>query len=131
MEDKYSEEMLKYLGMATTSDQKTKPVGTIAGAVGPFGHVDMFGHVWQLVGDLGFGPIHDMDTFLASWKELQKHKTGRIVELKPTYQGHKTIAKGGMEWLKRVRVDGREFGVRYAQPPLLEIVGGGGVQRAP
>lgn len=94
-QDKYSEEMLKYLGMASTSNQKTKPVGTIKGAVGPFGHVDMFGQVWQLVGDLGFGPIHDMDTFLTSWKALQKHKTGRLVELKPTYEGHKTIAKGG------------------------------------
>ncbi|MFT4515378.1 MAG: sulfatase activating formylglycine-generating enzyme [Planctomycetota bacterium] len=94
--DKYTEKMLNYLGMARTSDLHTKPVGTVQGAYGPFGHWDMFGQVWQMVGDLGFDPIHkDMDFFVKQWKLLQKHKTARIVEKKPTFQGHLTIAKGG------------------------------------
>jgi formylglycine-generating enzyme required for sulfatase activity len=94
--DNYTEKMLTYLGMANTSDHDTKPVGTVKGAYGPFGHWDMFGQVWQMVGDLGFEPIHhDMDFFVKQWGLLNKHKTARIVEKKPLYQGHMTIAKGG------------------------------------
>ncbi|MFT7535948.1 MAG: sulfatase activating formylglycine-generating enzyme [Hyphomicrobiaceae bacterium] len=94
--DQYSEKMLGDLGMARTSDLHTKPVGTVQGAHGPFGHWDMFGQVWQMVGDLGFGPIHDdMDFFLKQWELLQKHKTARIVEKKPTFQAQLTVAKGG------------------------------------
>lgn len=94
--DQYSEKMLTELGMARTSDLHTKPVGTVQGAYGPFGHWDMFGQVWQMVGDLGFQPIHhDMDAFLKQWGLLKKHKTARIVKKKPTFQGQLTIAKGG------------------------------------
>jgi formylglycine-generating enzyme required for sulfatase activity len=94
--DTYTEKMLAFLGMANTSDHNTKPVGTVAGAHGPFGHWDMFGQVWQMVGDLGFEPIHhDMDFYLKQWGLLHKHKTARVVEKKPLYQGHLTIAKGG------------------------------------
>ncbi|MCK5941189.1 MAG: SUMF1/EgtB/PvdO family nonheme iron enzyme, partial [Planctomycetes bacterium] len=64
-DDTWSRKKLELLGMAKTSDLNNKPVGTIAGAVGPFGHVDMFGQVWQLCGDLGFDPIHgNMDDWL-------------------------------------------------------------------
>lgn len=93
--DVYDGKMLELLGMAKSSDLHTKPVGTVAGAVGPFGHLDMFGHVWQLVGDLGFNPMHDMAFFLKNWKDLQKHKQGRMCEIKPPYSGSKAIAKGG------------------------------------
>jgi formylglycine-generating enzyme required for sulfatase activity len=93
--DKYTEAMKKLLGMAKTTDLRTKPVGTILGAAGPFGHVDMFGQVWQLVGDLGFQPIHSMDEFLKSWKALQKNKQGRLCERKPPFNGSKSLVKGG------------------------------------
>ncbi len=94
--DKYTEKMLEFLGMARTSDLHSKPVGTVIGAHGPFGHLDMFGQVWQMVGDLGYDPIHgDMDDWLKQWDLLHKHKTARIVEKKPVYQGQLTVAKGG------------------------------------
>lgn len=93
--DVYNEKMKVLLGMAKTTDLRTKPVGTVTGAMGPFGHLDMFGQVWQLVGDLGFNPMHGMDHFLKSWKELQKHKQGRLCERKPPFSGSKVIVKGG------------------------------------
>lgn len=94
--DVYTEKMLKFLGMARTSDLHLKPVGTVQGSYGPFGHWDLFGQVWQMVGDVGFAPIHDdMDAFLKQWGLLKKHPTARIVEKKPLYQGHLTVAKGG------------------------------------
>lgn len=96
-DDAWSAKKKDLLGMAKTSDLHLKPVGTIAGATGPFGHVDMFGQVWQLCGDLGFQPIHgDMDEFVKTWeKGLQKHKLGRMLERKPVYRGNFIIAKGG------------------------------------
>lgn len=95
--DKWSAKKKDLLGMAKTTDLKVKPVGTVTGAAGPYGHVDMFGQVWQLCGDLGFQPIHgDMDAFVKTWdKGLQKHKLGRMLEKKPTYRGNYIIAKGG------------------------------------
>lgn len=94
-QDKYTEAMLKTLGMARTQDLKTKPVGTITGAVGPYGHLDMFGQVWQMVGNRGYDPIHDMESFLKHWDLLMKHKTGRMCNAKPTYEPQKVIVKGG------------------------------------
>jgi len=93
--DVYNGKMLELLGMAKSTDLHTKPVGTVAGAVGPYGHLDMFGQVWQLVGDLGFGPIHDMPSFLKSWKQIEKHKTARILDRKPPFSVSKALAKGG------------------------------------
>ncbi|MFN3241347.1 MAG: formylglycine-generating enzyme family protein [Planctomycetota bacterium] len=96
-DDTWSRKKLELLQMATTSQLKLKPVGTVPGAVGPYGHLDMFGQVWQLCGDLGFDPIHrDMDDFVKTWeKGLQKHKLGRMLEQKPTFRGNYIIAKGG------------------------------------
>jgi formylglycine-generating enzyme required for sulfatase activity len=96
-DDAWSAKKKDLLGMAKTTDLKVKPVGTVAGAVGPFGHLDLFGQVWQLCGDLGFGPIHgDMDDFVKTWeKGLQKHKLGRMLEKKPIYRGNYILAKGG------------------------------------
>lgn len=96
-DDTWSAKKKDLLGMAKTSDLHIKPVGTVAGATGPFGHVDLFGQVWQLCGDLGFQPIHgDMDEFVKTWdKGLQKHKLGRMLEKKPLYRGNYIIAKGG------------------------------------
>jgi formylglycine-generating enzyme required for sulfatase activity len=92
--DTFKKELLKDLGM-TGASGKIKPVGTVDAAVGPYGHQDLFGQVWQLVGDLGFDPIHDMDSFLSSWKQLQKHKLGKLCPNMPTFAGAKAIAKGG------------------------------------
>ncbi|MEC8651175.1 MAG: SUMF1/EgtB/PvdO family nonheme iron enzyme [Planctomycetota bacterium] len=96
-QDKWSAEKKDLLGMAKTTDLKVKPVGSVTGATGPFGHLDLFGQVWQLCGDLGFQPIHgDMKEFVKTWdKGLQKDKRGRLLERKPTWRGNYIIAKGG------------------------------------
>jgi len=93
--DVYTEKMKELLGIARSSDQCRKPVGTVPGATGPFGHLDMNGHVWQLVGDLGFGPIHDDKTFEKSWQEIKRHPTGRVVASQPPFTGNLAIVKGG------------------------------------
>jgi formylglycine-generating enzyme required for sulfatase activity len=93
--DVYTEDMLELLGMAKPSQQCRKPAGTVAGAIGPYGHVDMYGQVWQLVGDLGFGPLHNMPTFLKCWGEIQRHPTGNVLQIKPPFTASMAIVKGG------------------------------------
>ena len=96
-QDQWSAKKKDLLGMAKTTDLRVKPVGSVVGATGPFGHLDMFGQVWQLCGDLGFQPIHrDIEGFVKTWeKDLQKHKLGKMLERKPTWRGNFIIAKGG------------------------------------
>ncbi|HEB52742.1 MAG TPA: hypothetical protein ENI87_05765, partial [bacterium] len=94
-QDKFTQKALELLQMAKTSDLHAKPVGTVPAAAGPFGHQDLFGQVWQLVGDVGYEPLHGVDFFLKQWKLLMKHKTGRLVERKPTFSAARAIAKGG------------------------------------
>ena len=94
--DKFNAAMLKLLKMYSTSEQVGKPVGSVPGAIGPFGHLDMFGQVWQFVGETGYNPIHnDMAGYLKQWDLLMKHKTGRMCNGKPLYAAQKVIAKGG------------------------------------
>jgi formylglycine-generating enzyme required for sulfatase activity len=94
-EQGYTEELLKMLRMTATADKITKPVGTTANAAGPFGHADMFGQVWQYVGNVGYHPINGRDAFAAEWKTLQKDKTGQLVPNQPPWGDDKVVAKGG------------------------------------
>jgi formylglycine-generating enzyme required for sulfatase activity len=94
--DRYTEDLLKTLGMYGAREKVLKPTGKIAGAVGPFGHLDMFGQVWQFMGDLGYGPINGADPFAAEWQKLQKNKTfGPLLTAPPVWKDDKAIAKGG------------------------------------
>lgn len=93
--DKYTSELLKALGMSSSSDYHTKPVGSNPNMNGPFGHTDMFGNVWQLAGNIGLEPLHGMEAFLETWEDLQKHKIGRMLDKKPHWQVDKAIARGG------------------------------------
>ncbi|MFK7742261.1 MAG: formylglycine-generating enzyme family protein [Planctomycetota bacterium] len=94
--DVYSSDLLKKLGMGKSSDYHTKPVGTVAAATGPYGHLDLFGQVWHFAGDLGYEPLHgDMDDWLKFWKALQKDKVGRLLEKKPLWAVDRAIARCG------------------------------------
>ncbi|MCU0865478.1 MAG: formylglycine-generating enzyme family protein [Planctomycetes bacterium] len=93
--DVYTVELLKKLQMFNSRDQVLKPVGTVQAAVGPFGHVDLFGQVWQLVGDLGYRPIHGAEVFADEWKKLQKDKVGALLKSPPSWRDDRVVAKGG------------------------------------
>lgn len=93
--DAFSEEILKKLKIANSGDWVQKPVGTVQAAVGPFGHVDMFGQIWQLCGDLGYEPVHGDAAFSAEWKNLQKNKIGKLLDSPPEWRPEFAIAKGG------------------------------------
>jgi formylglycine-generating enzyme required for sulfatase activity len=93
--DRFSEQMLKDLRMATTADKANKPVGTVAAAAGAFGHMDMFGQVWQLLGDKGYRPINGREAFEAEWKNLMKDKAGEALKAPPAWKDELVIAKGG------------------------------------
>ena len=93
--DVYTVEILKKLGIFNSRDQVLKPVGTVQAAAGPFGHVDLFGQVWQLVGDLGFRPINGADVFADEWKKLQRDKVGALLTAMPAWREDRVIAKGG------------------------------------
>lgn len=93
--DKFSDQLLKDLQIFNSRDQAGKPVGTVQAAKGPFGHLDMFGQVWQFVGELGFHPISGPELFAAEWKALQKDKSGQLLTAPPAWKDDKAIAKGG------------------------------------
>lgn len=94
--DRYTEKLLEKLRMATTEDKALKPVGTTPAATGPYGHLDLFGQVWQLCGGIGYEPIHGMEFFDEQWKKLKKDKVGQVVgENPPGWLYDKVIAKGG------------------------------------
>ncbi|MBL8753466.1 MAG: SUMF1/EgtB/PvdO family nonheme iron enzyme [Planctomycetes bacterium] len=94
--DRYTEDLLKLLGMHGARDKKLKPTGKVATAAGPFGHQDMFGQVWQFMGDLGYGPINGPDPFAAEWQKIQKNKTiAPLLTSPPSWKDDKAIAKGG------------------------------------
>jgi formylglycine-generating enzyme required for sulfatase activity len=97
--DVFTEEMLKKLRIYESRDKVMKPVGTIAAAAGPFGHLDLFGQVWQLCSNLGFRPMHGPEAFAEEWKRLQKDKAvGALLTAPPSWAAEKTFAKGG-SWL--------------------------------
>ena len=94
--DRYVEQLLHELRLFQTRDRVVKPVGSVQAAVGPFGHVDMFGQVWQLVGDLGYWPINGTEPFAAEWKRLQQHKVASsLLTSHPSWDDNKVVAKGG------------------------------------
>lgn len=93
--DNFTDDVLKKLQIFTSREQKLKPTGTAPAAAGPFGHLDMFGQVWQLIGDLGFRPVSGADAFADEWKKLQKDKVGVLLQTPPSWKDEKAIAKGG------------------------------------
>lgn len=93
--DVFSDELLKQLGIFGSRNQVLKPCGTVQAATGPFGHLDMFGQVWQLIADLGYRPIHNADVFAEEWKRLKKDKVGELLQAPPAWKDDRVIAKGG------------------------------------
>lgn len=93
--DAYSEANLEQLRLLKSSDKKRKPVGTVAGGTGPYGHLDMFGHVWQFVAGLSYRPINGADPFKDEWKRLQKDKVGGLLTAPPLWRDNAALAKGG------------------------------------
>ena len=81
--------------MLFRSDQVLKAAGVVPGATGPYGHVDMFGQIWQLIGDLGYQPILGTELWSEQWKKLQKEKVGALVKGAPSWKPERVVAKGG------------------------------------
>ncbi|MCA8948960.1 MAG: SUMF1/EgtB/PvdO family nonheme iron enzyme [Planctomycetes bacterium] len=87
---------LELLQLFRSDQQCRKPVGTVQAAAGPYGHLDMFGSIWQLMGDFGFYPINGSEPFEDEWKVVQKDKKMRdLVKAPPLWKGDKVFAKGG------------------------------------
>lgn len=94
--DKYTgEPALKWLSLYSSKDRAPKPVGTVSNAAGPFGHVDMFGSIWQFVTGPGYNPVNGADEFAAQWKAMQKAKAGELVKAPPVWRNDRVVAKGG------------------------------------
>lgn len=94
-DDRFSEQLLKDLMIFNSRDQSAKPAGSVQAAKGPFGHLDMFGQVWQFIGEMGFRPINGVDPFSGEWKELQKDKVGQLLQAPPGWKDDRALAKGG------------------------------------
>ncbi|MFM1871107.1 MAG: hypothetical protein RL398_529, partial [Planctomycetota bacterium] len=93
--ESFGDPLLKALQMYNTRDQEAKPTGTVAAATGPFGHLDMFGQIAQMVADLGLEPLAGKDAFEAEWKKVAKHKVGNLLENKPVPKSNVALTKGG------------------------------------
>lgn len=92
----FSNALLQALGIADAKDMKLRPVGS--GPVGPFGHTDLHGHVWQFVANLGFGPVNGLEAFEAAWKDLTKDVKalkGLDKVTPPEWRADQVLAKGG------------------------------------
>lgn len=94
-QDAYTEEALEQLRLLKSSDKKRKPVGTVTAGQGPFGHLDMFGQVWQFVAGLDYRPINGEDAFKGEWKRLQKDKVGALLTSPPLWRDNYALGKGG------------------------------------
>ncbi|MCB9886867.1 MAG: SUMF1/EgtB/PvdO family nonheme iron enzyme [Planctomycetes bacterium] len=94
-QEAYTSQLLKMLQQDNSRNQMIKPTGTVQAAAGPFGHIDMYGQVWQFVADLGYDAINGKDPFVAEWKKAQKHKIASLVESPPVWKGNLALAKGG------------------------------------
>lgn len=103
--DVFTEDKLKDLKLHGSRDKVLKPVGTVPASTGPYGHFDMFGNVWQLVADLGYGPQNG-PAFEAEWKKFQKDKTGSLVAALPEWRADKAIGKGGsfLSWAEPIQL---------------------------
>ncbi|HZN38354.1 MAG TPA: SUMF1/EgtB/PvdO family nonheme iron enzyme [Planctomycetota bacterium] len=104
--DVFTEDKLKDLKIHGSRDKVLKPVGTVPAGTGPYGHLDMFGQVWQLVADLGYGPQNGATVFDAEWKKFQKDKTGCMVLSHPEWKADKAIGKGGsyLSWQEPIQL---------------------------
>jgi formylglycine-generating enzyme required for sulfatase activity len=104
--DVFTEDKLKDLKIYSSREKVLKPVGSVPAGTGPFGHLDMFGQVWQLVADVGFGPQNGPSVFDAEWKKFQKDKTGCMVVSPPKWQADKVIGKGGsyLSWQEPIQL---------------------------
>ena len=95
VQEHYNSELPKALKMYNSPDQRLKPVGSVQAAIGPYGHFDMFGQVWQFCSDLGYLPIHGNDAYEKPWGQLQKHKIGRMLKSKPAFHFDRALVKCG------------------------------------
>lgn len=87
---------LEAMQLFDSRDKRSKPAGTVKTAIGPYGHVDMFGSIWQLVAGTGYSPINGADAFAAEWKTLQKDKRTRdLLKAPPAWKDIKVLSKGG------------------------------------
>lgn len=92
----WNKDWLKDLLLSRPQDQgKFKPVGSVAKAIGPFGHADMVGNAWEWMQNPGYGPIVDMDAYSKEWSKLQKDRFGADVKQSPNWQDDRRIVKGG------------------------------------
>ncbi|MCA8974818.1 MAG: SUMF1/EgtB/PvdO family nonheme iron enzyme [Planctomycetes bacterium] len=85
---------MEVMRLFAQQDRHPKPVGTVEAASGPFGHLDMFGSIWQLVTGSGNQPINGADEFAAQWRLLQRDKAGALLKAPPRWD-QRVVAKGG------------------------------------
>lgn len=94
-DDVFNEAGINWLGLGSMAGQRMVDVGTIANAAGPYGHLDMFGRVWQFISSNGNRQINGREAFDEQWKLLQKDKVGALLTSPMAIDETKNLAKGG------------------------------------
>ncbi|MCC7397241.1 MAG: SUMF1/EgtB/PvdO family nonheme iron enzyme [Planctomycetes bacterium] len=104
--DVFTPKLFELLQMNNSKNRLLKPIGAVQAAIGPFGHADLFGQIWQFAAARGFYPINGDEPFRDEWKQLQKDKVGSLVKAPPIADPEKVIAKGGsfLSWQEPIQL---------------------------
>jgi formylglycine-generating enzyme required for sulfatase activity len=105
-DDVYNEAGINWLGLGSMAGQRMVDVGAIANAAGPYGHLDMFGRVWQFISSNGSRYINGREAFDEQWKLLQKDKVGALLASPMTIDETRNLAKGGcyLSWQSPIQL---------------------------
>lgn len=124
--DNFTDKSLTLLQLANMREREVKPTGTVKSTVGPFGHVDLTGQVWEFVASpkMTFGPINGIAKFDAEWKALMKDKIGSQVKEKPGQKDNVAVIKGGSAFSAndpiQLHIDARD---KLDPTDALDVVG--------
>ncbi len=94
--DHYGEKALEAMVLKNYRDQKLKKPGEVKIAIGPYGHFDMAGQVWEWTATREFKPLAGEKAFQDEWTKFVKNKlTPSEGMIPPLWNDSRVIVKGG------------------------------------
>ena len=93
---KWDPKWLEAMKLVNMRDIKIRPVGDLGqAAMGPFGHQDMTGQVWEWVLDSGYSHQSDRKSFEREYNRLRRDKLGNRLDITPNFRDTDRLIKGG------------------------------------
>ena len=93
---KWDKKVLEDMRLVNMRDIKIRPVGDLGQtAMGPFGHQDMVGQVWEWILDSGYLPQSDKKSFQKEYERLRRDSLGKRLDVTPAFKDTDRMIKGG------------------------------------